>query len=59
MSNMTLIDILEMLVDWKAATKRNLNGDITKSINLNQKRFNIDDQLTKILHNTVREYLND
>ncbi len=50
---MDLIDILEMLCDWFAASKRNLNGDITSSINKNAERFGISPQLTKILHNTA------
>jgi hypothetical protein len=52
-SQMNLIDLIEMICDWKAATLRHADGDIRKSININQKRFEISDQLTKILHNTV------
>lgn len=50
---MNLFDILEMLVDWKAATERHADGDIFKSIQLNKDRFKISDQLTQILLNTV------
>ena len=53
---MSLFDILEMLMDWKAATERMKNGgDIWKSISFNQGRFNMSEQLTKILQNTARE----
>jgi len=52
-SQMNLIDIIEMICDWKAATLRHADGDIQKSIDFNKKRFEISDQLTKILHNTV------
>lgn len=51
---MNLIDLIEMICDWKAATERHTNGDIEKSILINKERFNISDQLVKILQNTVR-----
>lgn len=52
---MTLLDVIEMLVDWKAAGERHANGSITKSLEVNQKRFNISPQLQAILENTVKE----
>lgn len=51
--DMTLIDILEMLCDWKAATLRHDDGDIMKSIKHNCGRFGIGPQLRAILENTV------
>ena len=51
--DMTLIDVMEMICDWKAATLRHNDGNILKSIDINTKRFNIDPQLAKILKNTV------
>ena len=51
---MTLIDLLEMLCDWIASTERVSNGDIQKSLHINQKRFYICPQLMTILRNTVR-----
>jgi len=53
-NDMNLIDLIEMLCDWKAATLRHEDGDINKSIEYNRKRFDISDQLTKILLNTVK-----
>ncbi len=50
---MNLIDLVEMLCDWKAATLRHLNGDLLKSIEQNQKRFGYGDELKQILFNTV------
>lgn len=50
--SMDLIDIVEMLCDWIAATKRHADGDIGKSINLNEKRFGINDQLSQLFRNT-------
>ena len=52
-NDMSLIDIIEMLCDWKAATERHADGDIIKSLDINKKRFNISDQLQGILVNTV------
>lgn len=55
-NDMDLIDLVEMICDWKAATLRNKNGNIRKSIEHNQKRYGIDPQLTKILENTVSRH---
>jgi hypothetical protein len=54
--DMDLLDLVEMLADWIAATKRNKNGNIHKSIEHNQERFNISPQLSKIFTNTVNRY---
>jgi hypothetical protein len=51
---MSLIDLLEMICDWKAATMRHSTGDILKSIEINQKRFGYSDELKQIFINTVR-----
>lgn len=53
---MDLLDILELICDWKAATKRNKSGNIHKSIEVNIKRFNLSPQLVAILTNTVNRY---
>lgn len=53
--DMTLIDLIEMLADWKAATLRHNDGNIKKSIEINGERFGINSQLVKILENTVKE----
>lgn len=52
-AGMTLIDLLEMLCDWKAATLRHGDGDIGKSLSINQERFGYSDELQAILANTV------
>lgn len=54
-NDMSLLDVLEMLCDWKAATERNANGNIMKSLQINKERYNISDQLYKILLNTINE----
>lgn len=56
---MTLVDLIEMICDWKAASERHNDGNIYKSLEINKKRFNISDQLYSILSNTVKKYLND
>lgn len=58
-NDMTLIDVLEMLCDWKAATERNKNGNIRTSIDKNTERYGLSDQLAAIMHNTVREMFRD
>jgi len=53
-NGMNLIDLIEMLCDWKAATKRMKDGgNIMESIRINGERFKIGEQLTWILKNTV------
>lgn len=54
-NGMSLLDIVEMLCDWKAATERHNDGDIMKSMEINKERFGIDDQLYEILLNTIKE----
>ena len=57
--DMTLIDLIEMLMDWLAATKRHSNGDIMKSIEINQKRFGYSNELKRIFINTIEEIKNE
>ena len=52
-SQMDLLDIVEMFCDWKAATMRHNDGDIMKSIDINQKRFKYSDELAEIFRNTA------
>jgi len=51
--SMHLVDVVEMLCDWMAASKRHSDGNIGKSIEINEKRFNISDQLSQIFRNTT------
>jgi hypothetical protein len=53
--DMTLLDMIEMFVDWKAASLRHNNGNIKKSIEINGTRFDMNQQLVKIFENTVKE----
>jgi len=52
-SDMNLIDLVEMLCDWKAATLRHANGNLTDSLKVNKDRFKMDPQLVRILENTI------
>lgn len=52
---MTLVDLIEMLLDWWASTKRHADGDIMRSIDLNEKRFNIPPELADIFRNTIKD----
>jgi hypothetical protein len=51
--DMDLADIVEMICDWKAATMRHTDGNIRKSIGINQSRFNYSDDLADIFRNTA------
>ena len=51
--DMNLIDLIEMLCDWNAATLRHNDGNIMESIELNQERFGYSDELKAILINTA------
>lgn len=53
---MTLVDVVEMLCDWKAATERHDDGDIMRSLEIQQERFGMGDTLTQILRNTVIQF---
>lgn len=50
---MSLFDLVEMLCDWKAASLRHADGDIRKSIEINQNRFGFSQELKRIMINTL------
>lgn len=52
-TGMNLMDLIEMVCDWKAATERHNDGDVFKSLEINQKRFNYSNELKAILKNTI------
>lgn len=55
-NGMSLFDVLEMLMDWKAATERMKNGgDIHASLVHNTGRFKLSPQLVNIMQNTINE----
>ncbi len=52
---MTLVDLVEMLSDWKAATERHADGDLERSLEIQRERFGLTHQLVSILRNTAKE----
>jgi hypothetical protein len=51
--DMDLLDLTEMICDWKAATERHADGDIEKSISVNRDRFGYGDEIEALLRNTA------
>lgn len=51
--SMDLLQLLEMLADWKAATERHADGSLPRSIVQNAKRFGYDDQFARLLARTA------
>lgn len=54
-NGMSLLDLVEMLADWKAAGMRHANGSMEASMEINRKRFAVSAQLFEVLQNTIRE----
>lgn len=52
---MSLLDLVEMLCDWKAAGERHTDGSMERSLRVNKDRFKIDPQLQSVLENTAKE----
>ena len=53
LSGMNLMQLIEMACDWYASSQRHNDGDIYKSIEMNQERFGYSDELKSILINTI------
>jgi len=60
---MHLVDLLEMVVDWKAASMRPPANDVKESLPWNFGRFKIEPQLAAVIRNTIdfleHTYAND
>lgn len=54
-NGMNLLDLIEMLADWRCANERHKDNHVSmlKSIEINSERFGIDEQLKQILLNTA------
>ena len=50
---MNLLDVIEMLADWKAATLRHADGDLARSIDINAERFGMSDEFANLLRKTA------
>lgn len=55
---MNLVDLLEMICDWKSATQNHPEtpGDMGKSLQVAIQKYNISPQLAKVLYNTMRDF---
>lgn len=51
---MSLLDLLEMLADWKAAGERGKTGSLHGSIVKNRARFGYGDEIDRLLFNTAQ-----
>lgn len=56
---MDLLDLVEMICDWKAASERHNTGDIRKSLEINRERFKIGGQLHQVLANSIESWFPD
>lgn len=50
---MDLVQVTEMLCDWKAATLRHADGDLARSIEQNAERFGYGNEMKRLLFNTA------
>jgi hypothetical protein len=55
-NGMTLVDLVEMLADWKAATERHDDGSLARSLEIQRERFGISPQLEAVLRNTALHF---
>lgn len=55
---MNLVDLMEMLCDWKSATLNHPRhpGDMRKSVEIAAEKYKISPQLVQILYNTMRDF---
>lgn len=51
--DMNLLQVIEMLADWKAATMRHDDGDLHRSIVKNAERFGYGEEFQRLLLNTA------
>jgi hypothetical protein len=53
--DMNLLQLLEMLCDWKASTERKSGVSLRKSLEINRERFQIPDALFRCIESTAEE----
>ncbi len=53
---MNLVQMVEMLCDWKAATMRHADGDLRRSIEQNAERFGYGGEITGLLLSTAESF---
>lgn len=54
-AGMSLMALIEMVCDWKAASERVKSGSIGQSLQVNENRFGLDPQLASIIRATIAE----
>lgn len=52
---MNLLDVLEMWIDWYCSSMRHADGNMARSIEINEERFDMSPQLVRIFQNTLRD----
>jgi hypothetical protein len=55
-ADMDLVQVIEMLADWKAATLRHADGDLARSIEQNAERFGYGDEIKRLLKSTAARF---
>lgn len=55
-NGMNLIDILEMLADWRAAERRSPDKKLIDTLEYAFNKYEIEDQLQKIIKNTLHDF---
>ncbi len=53
-ADMDLLQVIELLADWKAATMRHEDGDLGRSITQNSERFAYGEEFERLLRNTAQ-----
>jgi len=51
-NDMDIVDLIELICDWKAAIKKHKTGNFLNSMKINRERFNLDDDLYYIIKNS-------
>lgn len=54
---MDMFQLMEMCCDWIAASRRNPNGDVLASLEMNQERWGYDDDFKELLRRTINKIL--
>jgi len=54
-ASMNLVDLIEMLADWRAASERHANGNLYRSIQINADRFGMSGWLKDCLLHTAED----
>ena len=53
--DMNLVDVIEMLCDWLTGSE-NTGTPVERSLEINEKRYNVSPQLMNLLRNTIRDF---